>query len=382
MGAKWRSTYLLAGIAAALAIAVILLLFFSKWNGEPQRTTSLSAWVADWDLNSGMQDLRQLAGALQSVQVFAVYYDERDSLLYTEEMAHLMEQVRELVVEPSRSPQSTSPSSSAASVPTSSTPQLYVTVVNDIWHADGTAVQKDSDLISRIVQAKPEVRSAHHRELADAVERFGFAGLEVDYERVKEEDWPAFLVWVQELHEVLQERGKKLRIVLEPRAPLTGQKLPEGPDYVMMAYNLHGYHNGPGPKANEALLRRLAASMNSAVQGEPIIALATGGFDWEDGAGTVRAVTEQEAVRLAEEHQVTPRRDPSSGALYFTYIDADIDADTANRLHTVWYADAETLRQWMDILREEGVERIALWRLGGLTPSSLHFIHERAAAEQ
>src|SRR5690606_35718837 len=120
-------------------------LFFSKWNGEPQRTTSLSAWVADWDLNSGMQDLRQLAGALQSVQVFAVYYDERDSLLYTEEMAHLMEQVRELVVEPSRSPQSTSHSSSAASVPTSSTSQLYVTVVNDIWHADGTAVQKDSD---------------------------------------------------------------------------------------------------------------------------------------------------------------------------------------------------------------------------------------------
>jgi len=144
--------------------------------------------------------------------------------------------------------------------------------------------------------------------------------------------------------------------------------LPQGPVYVMMAYNLYGMQTGPGPKADRAFIAELATRMKK-VPGEKAIALAAGGFDWPQ-AGEPAALTEAQAVELAKSSLEMPRRDNASGSLHFQYVDDD------NRKHTVWYADESTLQTWADIVQGEGYRTIALWRLGDLGKGSVRFMNK------
>ena len=87
------------------------------------------------------------------------------------------------------------------------------------------------------------------------------------------------------------------------------------------------------------------------------MALATGGYDWK-GNQAEREVTEKQAEEIFRSRNMRPGRDPESGALQGTYLQ---DGEE----HTVWYADAETLKKWMEILAEYGYDRFDFFRLGG-----------------
>ena len=87
-------------------------------------------------------------------------------------------------------------------------------------------------------------------------------------------------------------------------------------------------------------------------------ALANGGYIWENDGTTATQCRAAEAKALAEKAGVTPERDESSGALYFSYTEG-------RKNDTVWYADEQTLAQWTRCLGELTGEKvfISLWRL-------------------
>lgn len=308
--------------------------------------TRLSVWVADWDYKIGAADWAALSGSPESVQLFGAYFDEQDRLLFRNNFSKLLESVQR-------------PAGGDGGY------ERYLTVVNDIVKGDETSLPKDSGLVSRLA-ASAESRKAHVAAVVAAVKQYGLDGAELDYERVAKADWPNVVRLFGELHRALEVEGLKLRIVLEPRAPVEQLELPEGPEYVMMAYNLYGTHSGPGPKTDQAYIGKLAARLEH-VPGEPVLAFAAGGFDW-DAAGKAAAVMETDAVRLAQSAGVQPRRDEASGSLYFTYTDGQ------GAEHTIWYADAATLQGWIDAAKQRGLTRTAIWRLGGLSPSSLDYL--------
>lgn len=241
-----------------------------------------------------------------------------------------------------------------------------LTVVNDRFTEDGLAVQKDSMLITRLM-ATPESRRAHIDDIVDTVSTYNFEGVEIDYEKVKDEDWDNVCAFYEELYQRLQQGGKPLRIVLGPRMPIEKLTLPEGPTYIMMAYNLYGTHSGPGPKADYAFIAKMGKKMDQ-LPGEHVMAFATGGFDWPE-SGKITALTEQEAAQLSMQSVKSPKRDQGSGAVYFDYIDSE------NRKHTVRYADARTLAQWMESEKKAGYYKIALWRMGGFEQATLDFLN-------
>ncbi|MED5018723.1 glycosyl hydrolase family 18 protein [Paenibacillus chibensis] len=303
----------------------------------------LSSWVVDWQWKSGLEDFGKLAGGLGSLQLFAVYFDEADRLYMTEDLKREMPSVLQAAKDASMN-------------------RVYVTLVNDLHLADGTEVQKDPDLLTRLLKSE-ESRSKHIADIIDWTEQYGIQGVEIDYEKVSDRDWPRMTAFYSELYERLHVVGKSLRIVLESRAPIERLDLPKGPEYVMMAYNLYGTHSGPGPKADYLFLDKLARRMNH-LAGDNIIAIAAGGFDWS-GQGKVKAVTEKKASELARQAQVSPERDTASGSLHFEYYD-----DTGGK-HTVWYADDKTLIGWLDTLRRDGYGKAAIWRLGELGENSV-----------
>lgn len=314
-------------------------------NAEPE----LFTWIVDWEWEFGIIDLQQLASGLHGLQLFAGYFDENDQLYFTPEM---MEALPKII------------GTEAAQ----NLNYIGLTLVNDRMKQDGEAIQKDASLITRIV-ATEKSRSKHITEVINVVEQYNINGVEIDYERVKDSDWEGLTLLFQELYDQLKQRGKSLRIVLEPQAPVETLSLPEGPVYVMMAYNLYGTHSGPGPKADDELIYTLAEKMH-AVPGQVAIALSAGGFDWSE-SGDIVAITEQQAKELSERSLHPPQRDQSSGSITFEY------QDVMGIEHTVWYADAQTLSRWINVANEAGIAKIALWRLGGLKQETLEYFTEQ-----
>ncbi|GMK37423.1 hypothetical protein PCCS19_04770 [Paenibacillus sp. CCS19] len=316
-------------------------------SAGPAGEAALSAWLADWQWQEGARDLQEAAAGLDSLQLFAAYFDESDRLTFTDSFKKELSAVRE----------------AAAANPTM---RMDLTIVNDILFEDGHESQKDSDLVSRLLAERDE-RSRHVNEIMAAANQYGFGGVELDYEKIDERDWGRFSLLVFELYTKLKAQGKTLRVVLEPRAPVEKLKLPSGPTYVMMAYNLYGNHSEPGPKADKSFIRKLAARLSN-LPGDPYLAFATGGFDWTGGKGTATGVTELQAVELAKRSAEPPQRDASSGSLKFQYKDDE------GVKHTVWYADEQTISWWIELAKLAGHNKVAIWRLGGLGDGTNQFI--------
>ncbi|WP_019638198.1 glycosyl hydrolase family 18 protein [Paenibacillus fonticola] len=339
MTKKW--IYVIAGFIIILIIAVIWMTRQGRTDQTLQAVhdkpeVDLSAWIVDWKWESGLADFQQIAGNLSRLQMFAVYFDSKDRLYFTEDFQKGLPRIFETARKENM-------------------PYVDLTVVNDRWNEDGTAVQKDPAIVSRIMATK-ESRAQHIKEIMNAVNKYDFDGVEIDYEKIGEADWENVCIFYKELYQQLQAKEKSLRVILEPRTPIERLRLPEGPVYVMMAYNLFGNHSGPGPKADHAFIAKLASRMEQ-LPGENAIALSVGGFDWAD-SGQVKSLTEKQAVELLQQSKAEPKRDAASGCLYFTY------KDSSGEKHTVWYADAETITQWIDVAGQSGYYNFVLWRLG------------------
>lgn len=338
-----------------LMITGIVVTLFVIWGctnetkpSAKEREIELSAWITDWQWKSGIEDYRSITNGLTSVQVFAAYFNSTDRLFYTEENIEAIPNIMKIAKE-------------------GSLVKVDLTIVNDQFKEDGKAVQKDSDLLTRLMATK-ESRKAHIDDIVKLAKEYDFRGVEIDYEKVKDADWENICAFYEELYIKLKASGKSLRIVLEPRTPIEKINLPKGPTYVMMVYNLYGYHSGPGPKADHPFIEKMAQKMKQ-LPGENYLAFATGGFDWPQ-EGKITALTESEAANLKKISITPAKRDEASGSVYFEYLDKE------SKKHTVWYADDVTLAQWIESSKKAGYYKIALWRTGGFEQATLDYLNK------
>ncbi|MFA9379673.1 MAG: hypothetical protein ACERKO_01310 [Acetanaerobacterium sp.] len=304
--------------------------------------TDLSVWVAYWRLAGGMPELAELAPRLSSVNVFAAHFDSENRLFVAEEFEDVLPDI--------------------AALCTQNDAVRYLTLVNDRVNPNGSYSLKDDALLRELL-ATERTRTAHTEEIAALLIEGGYGGVEVDYERMPDDLWGAFSLFLAQLYDRLSEEGLTLRVVLESDLPEDAAALPEGPEYAVMVYNLYGQHGGPGPKADIAFIKD-TASRAAALPGDVRLAFAAGGFDWAEGAPT-EDVTGTRAEELAHEYGASSVRDSASGCLYFDYTAPDGTA------HTVWYSDEQTLTLWIETARASGCKDIALWVLGGNTRDTI-----------
>lgn len=335
-----------------IGIIFILAAAWYLWDGTRKQqqdiNPELTAWVTDWQWQQGLDDLKVVTESLSSIQMFGVYFDEADQLYLTKQTYEALPHVVDA-------------SGYFHSVP------VYLTIVNDRIKKDGSTIQKDPALLNRLLATK-ETRNRHIDGIVELMNTHHVQGIEIDYENVNDKDWEHVSAFYTELYKRLHQMGKKLRIVLESKAKIEGLKFPEGPDYVMMAYNLYGGHSGPGPKADYTFIAKTSKKMEK-LPGRHFIALSAGGFDWPE-TGKAKAITEEQAAELTRRSTKAPQRDAASGCVYFTYL------DDSKAKHTVWFADQVTLIQWSEAARKAGTGKIALWRLGGLQQETLNRIDQ------
>ena len=321
--------------------------------GEPGDSPNrpLAVWVVYWDQQTAMAEARILAESLEVVSHFSTLFDEYGSLSIPDNTLNMHHEMM--------------------TSPLSSEPLHFLTLVNDVVFADGRPSLLKDRAVMELLLATPESRAKHIADIVYLIERYGFDGVELDYETLHRQPGLAelFALFCFELWEVLEPQNIALRIVLEPSFPVARIELPAGPDYVVMFYNLFGPGTAPGPKADEDFIRRTAQIMQ-ALPGSVTIAFATGGFVWTEGSTAAQGLTEAQAWELLVSSGAEANRDPGSGALYFSYTGPE------GLMHTVWFADGETLNHWMDIANDEvGTYRFAIWRLGNNRPESFEILN-------
>ncbi len=344
-------------IILILAFMILVSIFYASSISKPKKMTNIeipaieipiieiSAWVAYWNGEQALEELPILIDNMSSVQAFGAIFDEDDKIIFPSKYRNILPKIKLICNEYNK--------------------KLYLTIVNDRINANENITQKDSKMLKRILISK-EKRDSHIEEILDNAKQGGYNGVEIDYEKIDKDTLESFSIFIKELYSKLELEGIELRVILEPNIKLDKINLPEGPDYLIMAYNLYGNHSGPGPKADIEFIKKLSAKMDN-VTGKKWMAFSTGGFDWKEGVSP-RSLTEKEAIVLAKDKNAKINRDEASGGAYFEYMDED------GAEHSVWYADEKTLDLWIKTSKECGYENIALWKLGGNEEGTLRYI--------
>lgn len=295
----------------------------------------MSSWVVSWDADKGWKEYNQTKKEWQDLSYFAATFDESGKL-------HFPPGFQKVPLENGH---------------------FYLTFVNDVHPTKGKAIEKDTQVLQQVL-ATEESRRRHAKDILQLAEEAGVDGIEIDYERIgkDEELMKKFASFTQTLFLESISAHKKVRIILEPSMPMD---LPysQGPEYVVMAYNLFGTHSGPGPKADGPFIQKLVQKM-AALPPKKALAFSNGGCLWQDAGffglkkGKAQFISTEKAMALAKAHEATPKRDAESAALHFSYKENGSD-------YEVWYADKETLAAWITLAAREGIPAISLWRLGG-----------------
>lgn len=307
----------------------------------------MSVWLVDWKYKDSISETNKALNGIDNALLFTTYFDYRNNLYQTEESNKLI--------------------NSAFNDINIKKKNIYLTLINDQFLEDGRVIQKNPNVLEKILQ-NSNTRQAHIKQIIQNAKNYPYAGVEIDYEKIPTTLIDNYITFLKELKIALTVENLNLRVILEPRFPMDKHVLPNNISYIVMAYNLYGYHSGPGPKADYAFLDTLIKKFPNKEKNMGV-ALATGGFSWSNGK--VTALTEQQAIKLAIDKQIKPKRDEKSGVLHFNFTEN-------NSQITVWYADFKTLELWMQYLNKNGkYTDFSIWRTGGLTEDTLNFLNKQ-----
>ena len=295
----------------------------------------LTVWSVYWDNTDDIDIIKNEADSIDAVSIFAASFQDGEIVIPDEALRMLGRLQRRGMTENST---------------------VYLSVVNDVSR-NGDVTQKDTDILKKLL-ATDSSAEQHAEDIVKLAEDNGFNGIEIDYEKIRDDIdlWKLFLNFEKKLIGLTSDAGLKVRIVLEPSTPVDKLEFPEGAEYVVMCYNLYGNGTVPGPKADMAFLEEMYEKFRSLP--DISYALANGGYIWEENSKKAVQCRAEEAEAAAAMNDITPERDNESGVLHFSYKENGTE-------HTVWYADETTLSMWAEKLNKLSGSKVpvSLWRL-------------------
>lgn len=310
---------------------------------ETKEMNDLSWWLVEWAGEASVTDTIAATSALDQLMLFTSYVDASGHLYQTDEGKELIETVFA--------------TESIADKP------IFLTVVNDRFVGD-KVIQKDPSVITDLLN-DPDLEEQYWQQIFEVLERHPFKGVEIDFEKIPPTRFNDYTAFLERAELRLREKGMALRVIFEPGVPFEDVTLPSNVEYVVMAYNLHGFHtpNDPGPKATYTFFDQLSEQMGPGT--DWTIALAAGGFLFKDGQ--VTSLTEQDVLALIPKG-TKMERDPASSVLHATYVEDDTSV-------SLWWADGETIKRWMEYWEQHhAIHKFSLWRAGEWSDSSLKTI--------
>lgn len=227
--------------------------------------------------------------------------------------------------------------------------------------------QWDGEMLARMLSSA-DARKRAVDNIYSFVKSNGFMGISVDFENMPEGSQGNLYLFMQELYGKFQPEG----LMVTQNIPLGDDsfdvvKLSKVSDYlILMSYDEHYAGGEPGPISSNlwyvASLNRIFSQIPS---NKFIVALGGYGYDWTEGEDVAKALSFQDAMRIASDSGAEIVFGGNSLNPTFNYYDAE------NKLHRVWYLDAVTVFNGIVFGNKAGNPYgYALWRLGSEDPDT------------
>jgi len=202
----------------------------------------------------------------------------------------------------------------------------------------------------------------------------GFNDVHFDFEFIPPEDREAYNTFLRKAKDRLAQAGLFLSTALAPKTSSDQKGLVyEAHDYrahgeivdftVLMTYEW-GYSAGP-PMAvspiNE-VRRVLEYALTEIPANKILMGQNLYGYDWtlpfEQGKSFARAVSPQQAIRIARENNAEIQYNEGAQAPFFRYVDKE------GKQHEVWFEDARSIQAKFNLAKELNLRGIAYWKIG------------------
>jgi cellulose synthase/poly-beta-1,6-N-acetylglucosamine synthase-like glycosyltransferase/peptidoglycan/xylan/chitin deacetylase (PgdA/CDA1 family)/spore germination protein YaaH len=222
-------------------------------------------------------------------------------------------------------------------------------------------------LLRRLL-ATPASRQAAAIQLVDVAQKYGLAGITIDFEEVPDDLLDPMFEFMRFLRAGLTPGGRLLTsAVAASTDEALARRYAAANDYLfLMLYDEHYGGGDPGPVASQSwYLARAKEFLHWIPPGKAILALGAYGYDWDDSGPKLssKEITFQDAMVRANAQGATVQFDSVSLNPYITY------KDTTGADHVAWFLDGATAWNQSRAGVTLGAAGSAIWRLGSEDPS-------------
>jgi spore germination protein len=205
------------------------------------------------------------------------------------------------------------------------------------------------------------------RNIVAATQQHGYQEVHIDFELLPPDARDALTAFIAQLRAALP-RSVALSISVFPKLDVTPdvngaydyQALARYVDYeVIMLYDRHSPGGPPGPVSPWPwVVDNVNYFRGILPPNQIVVAAGVYGYDWPEGSTQAAEWPLEYIQKLAADHGARIQTDPASQNPYFRYTASD------GTPHVVWFQDADTVRQRIDLVTHQGLRGIAIWRLG------------------
>lgn len=237
--------------------------------------------------------------------------------------------------------------------------------------------------LTQHVLSSPEIRDRLITNIYNLVKSKNYAGVNIDFERVREGQRDLFSNFLRLLRDRLKPEGYFTSVAVPAKANDEISWL-KGYDYggigaavdfvFIMAYDFHEASSPPGPVAPIKEVRQtIEYALNHMRGNQIILGVPRYGYDWtmSDGAvASAHAISIASATNTALKYQVPIHYSTEFQQPFFQYW------DEMGKRHIVWYEDSRARAQKLQLVVDYRIKGIGAWQLGLQFTQSAYLVNE------
>ncbi|MDO8658248.1 MAG: glycosyl hydrolase family 18 protein [Candidatus Levybacteria bacterium] len=229
----------------------------------------------------------------------------------------------------------------------------------------------DSKRVENVIK-NSTTRKKHILDITDKLESLNFDGVNIDYESLDSSQKDNFTFFIKELTSILHEKNKIVSVSLHPKRE--GMKKNEDigafQDWIalatvtdqlnIMAYGEHWDEGNAGPIASYNWVKNIieyTQKLNLPPE-KLFLGIPLYGYDWnKDNDDKAKGLTFIDVENLRKNYDTKEKWDNNFRSPYFFYDDGDT--------HEVWFENARSINEKIQLAKQAGFKGITFWRLGG-----------------
>jgi len=226
------------------------------------------------------------------------------------------------------------------------------------------------ELVEPIISSK-KLTQTHIQNIVNLIKAKDYDGIEIDYESLKASDRKDFSTFMRNLSEAIHAEGKILTAAVHAKTKEPGSwSGPQAQDWKVlgdvcdqvkiMTYDYHWATSEAGAIAPLAWVEEVIKFAVSKIPKDKIyLGVPFYGYDWV-GKQAV-GLTWEDTQELIARYKASPKRDPTSKELRFSYR-------KEGKRHEVWFNDSTSVRAKLDLVKKYKLVGIGIWRIGQEDP--------------